>query len=105
MTDATSYDSSLIGSTVVNGSDRSLQGEPTESHAMAVADYDDQGAAQEYHDGPEVKDLGWHEDDVPTPLVAGLSNEQLFTLIRRFNKVREMMHRRFNHLELTALGG
>lgn len=88
MTDETSYNSSLIGSTVVNGSDRSLQDEPTESHAMAVADYDDKGAAQlDYDDEPEVKDLGWHEEDKPAPLVAGLSNEQLFTLIRRFNKV------------------
>lgn len=91
MTDETSYNSSLIGSTVVNGSDRSLQDEPTESHAMAVADYDDKGAAQlDYDDEPEVKDLGWHEEDKPAPLVAGLSNEQLFTLIRRFNK--QMYH-------------
>ncbi|KAI9781010.1 MAG: hypothetical protein M1816_002607 [Peltula sp. TS41687] len=90
MADATSYDSSLVGSTVVNGSERSIQDEPTESHAMAVADYDDPGAAQQYHDVAEVKDLGWHEDAVPTPLVAGLSNDQLYTLIRRFNK--QMYH-------------
>ena len=39
---------------------------------------------------PEVKDFGWNSkpDAVPSPLVYGLSNEDLYALIRRFNKVR-----------------
>ncbi|KAI4197563.1 MAG: hypothetical protein LQ346_002968 [Caloplaca aetnensis] len=63
---------------------------PTDSHALANADHDEKGAAQHnQHDG--VKDLGWndHPKDVPT-LVAGLDNEELWTLIRRFNK--QMYH-------------
>jgi hypothetical protein len=47
------------------------------------------GAAQGQGYGTDVKDLGWHDDveDVPRPLVAGLSNEELWMLIRRFDKV------------------
>ncbi|KAM3065561.1 hypothetical protein ACMFMF_011045 [Clarireedia jacksonii] len=61
---------------------------PTESHALAVADHEEKGAAQFNHGSTEVRDLGWNEDaeDAPTPLVGGLSNEELWTLIRRFNK-------------------
>lgn len=62
---------------------------PTESHALADADHDVKGAAQMDHGETEVKDLGWNEkaDDVPVPLVGGLPNEDLWMLIRRFNKV------------------
>jgi hypothetical protein len=62
---------------------------PTESHELANADHEEKGAAQLDHGQTEVKDLGWnHEvEDVPVPLVGGLSNEELWTLIRRFNKV------------------
>lgn len=83
---------------------------PTESHALAVEaatgeDVDDRGYAQRPHEmspkdavgGPnegetEVKDLGWHkhEDAIPNPLVGRLPNEELWTLIRRFNK--QMYH-------------
>lgn len=39
---------------------------------------------------PEVKDFGWNSPprDVPAPLVHGLSNEDIYTLVRRFNKAR-----------------
>ena len=62
---------------------------PTDSHALANADHDEKGAAQIDHGHTEVKDLGWndHPSDVPAPLVGGLPNEELWTLIRRFNKV------------------
>ncbi|KAK2623524.1 hypothetical protein QTJ16_007078 [Diplocarpon rosae] len=35
-----------------------------------------------------VRDIGWHKPnaELPDPLIAGLSNGQLFALIRRFNK-------------------
>ena len=65
-----------------------LDEKPTESHALAVADHEDKGAAQEDHQA-EVKDLGWNEpkDRIASPLVGRLSNDDLWVLIRRFNKV------------------
>lgn len=62
---------------------------PTVSHELANADHEEKGAAQIDHGQTEVRDLGWndHPTDVPVPLVGGLPNEQLWTLIRRFNKV------------------
>ncbi|KAI9815205.1 MAG: hypothetical protein M1832_005540 [Thelocarpon impressellum] len=65
---------------------------PTESHAIAVADHEYKGTAQDVRDVTEVEDLGWkeHPDEIPRPLVGGLPNEQLWTLVRRFNK--QMYH-------------
>ncbi|KAI0776352.1 hypothetical protein BD413DRAFT_602751 [Trametes elegans] len=38
-------------------------------------------------DDPEVKDLGWRNDTVrPQTLIQGISNDDLFMIIRRFNK-------------------
>ncbi|KAI0328422.1 hypothetical protein GY45DRAFT_1347169 [Cubamyces sp. BRFM 1775] len=38
-------------------------------------------------DDPEVKDLGWRKDSVHIPtLIKGISNDDLFMYIRRFNK-------------------
>lgn len=64
---------------------------PTESHALATADHEEKGAVQvsaKQYNGPEAKDLGWNKppEKVPTPLIGGLPNEELWTLIRRFNK-------------------
>lgn len=66
-----------------------MRDEPTASHALAMADHDEKGAAQESH-GAEVKDLGWNEplEAIANPLVGGMHNEDLWVLIRRFNKVR-----------------
>jgi hypothetical protein len=62
---------------------------PTESHALANADHDEKGAAQHDHEEAEVRNLGWNEKSSKIPdLVGGLTNEELWTLIRRFNKVR-----------------
>lgn len=63
---------------------------PTDSHELAKADHDEKGAAQLDHGQIEVRDLGWNDPDadVPKPLVGGLPNEELWTLVRRFNKVR-----------------
>ena len=84
---------------------------PTDSHALAQEaatgeNVDERGYAQRPHyESPnnaggeggntgvrtetEVRDLGWHEKEevVPNPLVGGLPNEELWTLVRRFNKV------------------
>lgn len=61
---------------------------PSDSHALANADHDEKGTAQLAHHGGEVRDLGWNEHlaEVAEPLVGGLSNEELWTLVRRFNK-------------------
>ncbi|KAI9851612.1 MAG: hypothetical protein M1838_003206 [Thelocarpon superellum] len=69
-----------------------LHSAPTESHSLATADHEEKGTAQEDHDESEVKDLGWnqHVDQVPAPLVGGLPNEEVWTLVRRFNK--QMYH-------------
>lgn len=68
-----------------------LAEEPTDSHALAMADHDEKGAAQEVHD-KEVNDLGWteHVSKIPNPLVGGMPNDDLWVLVRRFNK--QMYH-------------
>jgi|SRR5579859_1384269 len=66
-----------------------LESAPTGSHALATQDHEVKGASQIVHGGTEVKDLGWDEDPnrIPAPLVGGLPNEELWVLVRRFNKV------------------
>ncbi|KAM4066328.1 hypothetical protein HRG_000442 [Hirsutella rhossiliensis] len=65
---------------------------PTASHALAdesiEAEPQAQGASQVEHAAPEVRDLGWNKQpqDVPQPVVGGLANDDLWTLIRRFDK-------------------
>lgn len=61
---------------------------PTESHALAMQNPEIKGLAQIDH-GNEVEDLGWNEpkENIAAPLVGGLGNEELWLLIRRFNKV------------------
>lgn len=61
---------------------------PSDSHALANADHEEKGTAQLAHHGGEVRDLGWndHPADIPKPLVGGLQNDELWTLVRRFNK-------------------
>lgn len=65
---------------------------PTLSHELAVSDHaeHEKGAAQQVHKTNEVTDLGWHDQkqDIVSPLVGGLGNEELWLLTRRFNKVR-----------------
>lgn len=63
--------------------------EPTLSHALAQDDHDEKGLAQQDHDH-EVLDLGWNEkkQNILEPLVGGMDNEELWMLIRRFDKVR-----------------
>ena len=69
-------------------SSKSTLNASTDSHALAEADHEEKGAAQLDHQAVEVKDLGWneHHKTVP-PLVGGLPNDELWLLIRRFNKV------------------
>jgi len=71
---------------------QTLAESPTSSHALATADHDEKGHAQESHDA-EVKDLGWGEthEKIADPLVARLPNEELWVLVRRFNKVSHFL--------------
>ena len=66
------------------------QDKTTDSHALALADHDIKGAAQIAGQTGDVTDLGWRADpkEIDT-LVGGLPNEELWTLIRRFNRVRK----------------
>ena len=50
-------------------------------------EHEEIGHAQAQHD-EMVQNLGWHEEDnkIPNPLVGGLPNDDLWLLIRRFNK-------------------
>ena len=74
----------------------------SDSHALAHADHEKKGEAQIGHDD-SIKDLGWNEHpaDVPKPLVGGLPNDDLWKLVRRFNK--QMYHVRAT--EAPLLGG
>ena len=75
---------------------------PSDSHALAMADHEEKGAAQRTSTEGEVANLGWHDhpDDVDH-LVGGLDNDDLWTLIRRFNK--QMYH--VKATEQPLLGG
>lgn len=65
--------------------------QPTDSHQLANAapEPEEIGAVQLNHGQTEVKDLGWNDPPPDLPLVGGLQNDELWTLIRRFNKVTE----------------
>ena len=67
-----------------------MEERPTVSHQLAETSDDgpEHGAAHTKHNTAEVEDLGWHADPhhLPEPLIGELSNEQLWTLTRRFNK-------------------
>lgn len=62
-----------------------------DSHVLAREDHDIKGEVQRQPllEG-KVKDLGWHKklNEMPDPLIGGVSNQTLFAKIRRFNKVR-----------------
>lgn len=62
-----------------------------DSHEMARKDYGIHGAVQRHQGVPinGVRDIGWHRPviEIPDPLIGGLPNGRLFSLIRRFNKV------------------
>lgn len=80
--------------TVHEGKATTLVDAPTESHSLALeaarGNNPDHGTgrAQVAH-GEEVLDLGWneHKENIEAPLVGGLSNEEVWLLVRRFNKV------------------
>lgn len=65
------------------------QNQTTDSHTLALADHDIKGAAQLAGRTGDVTDLGWRSPPKAVDtLVGGLPNEELWTLVRRFNRVR-----------------
>ncbi|KAM7212950.1 Protein of unknown function (DUF3292) domain containing protein [Rhypophila decipiens] len=67
--------------------DTQMGGAPSLSHALATDDHDEKGHAQQDHE-KEVLNLGWNEpkEEIAAPLVGGIDNEDLWLLVRRFNK-------------------
>lgn len=63
--------------------------EPTDSHALSQVEPEEKGLAHQAGHTDEVTDLGWNAsaEHIEGPLIAGLSNEDLWMLIRRFDKV------------------
>jgi len=61
-------------------------------HEMAHKDYGIYGAVQQHqavtNGTNDVRDIGWHRPtiEIPDPLIGGLPNGKLFSMIRRFNK-------------------
>lgn len=73
----------------------SLAEDPSLSHALATGDHEVKGLAQtgQQPEGAEVLDLGWNQrkPEIAEPLVGGLDNEELWLLLRRFDKVRRTL--------------
>lgn len=65
-----------------------LEQKTSESHALATESHDLKGAAQEAGKEAQITNLGWQANakGVAT-LIGGLPNEELWTLVRRFNGV------------------
>lgn len=61
---------------------------PTDSHVLAQVEQDEKGISQQTGDTSQVTDLGWvtRAGHIEEPLIAGLSNEDLWMYIRRFDK-------------------
>jgi hypothetical protein len=61
---------------------------PTDSHVLSQVEQDEKGMIQKAGDTPDITDVGWNNlADNTEQLIAGLSNEDLWMLIRRFDKV------------------
>jgi hypothetical protein len=60
---------------------------PTDSHVLAQVEQDEKGLSQKT-DSTEVTDIGWSTpvDHIEEPIIAGLSNDDLWMLIRRFDQ-------------------
>ncbi|OGE50551.1 hypothetical protein PENARI_c016G11751 [Penicillium arizonense] len=61
---------------------------PTDSHVLSQVEQDEKGLAQKAGDTEGITNIGWgvSPNVIEEPLVAGLSNEDLWMLIRRFDK-------------------
>ncbi|PLB53206.1 hypothetical protein P170DRAFT_404134 [Aspergillus steynii IBT 23096] len=61
---------------------------PTDSHFLSQVEQDEKGLAQKAGATQDVSDVGWGQsrDEFEERIVSSLSNEDLWMLIRRFNK-------------------
>ncbi|KAH8424100.1 uncharacterized protein LDX57_001857 [Aspergillus melleus] len=61
---------------------------PTDSHLLSQLEQDEKGLAEKAGITQDVSDIGWGQshDDFEERIVSGLSNQDLWMLIRRFNK-------------------
>ena len=61
----------------------------TDSHVLSKIKLDEKGLSQKAGDTAETTDLGWNKprEHIEEPLIAGIPNEDLWMLIRRFDKV------------------
>ena len=64
-----------------------------DSHELARAEPEVKGIAQSNLD-VGTKDVGWHKpvSDIHGPLIGGVPNGRLQSMIRRFNKVRKSLN-------------
>lgn len=62
---------------------------PTDSHAISQIDPDEEGLVQKAGKTKAVSDIGWGQSPaaIEQRIMPGLSNEDLWLLIRRFDKV------------------
>lgn len=62
---------------------------PTDSHVLSQVEQDEKGLSQQAGNTAEITDLGWSQpaEHFEEAIVGGLSNEDLWMLIRRFDKV------------------
>ncbi|KAJ5773962.1 hypothetical protein N7457_008858 [Penicillium paradoxum] len=80
---------------------------PTDSHILSQVEQDEKGLSQKAGKTTEITNLGWGEppDSIEESLVAGLSNEDLWMLIRRFDKqvyrVKAVPNAPLQRLDLT----
>jgi len=61
---------------------------PTDSHVLAQVEQDEKGLSQRTGNTAELTDIEWrmHADHIEEPIIAGISNETLWMLLRRFDK-------------------
>lgn len=66
---------------------------PTDSHFLSQVEQDEKGLAQKAGVTQDVSDIGWGQprDNFEERILSSLSNEDLWMLIRRFNKVLRML--------------
>lgn len=62
---------------------------PTDSHALAHAEVEEPGLIHKSPDDEHTSDIGWQQQphEFDEPIVGGIPNEDIWMLIRRFNKV------------------
>ena len=67
---------------------RIAPGEDPEQHPKGASQFEHDVTDSKNTDELEVKNLGWNKEpgDIPAPVVGGMRNEELFTLVRRFDK-------------------